>query len=188
MSREKGNMITRFLKTELVKLKAYADSYADNGSGDGEDAIQDVLLNIFDLADFTVPFEELSAYIYRSVKNRLVDMARAKRRENLSMNSVISDNISLEDALADFRENVATESEKNDLRELLFDAVDSLSVQYRDIVIFTEFEGLSYKEVSVMSGIPVNTLLSRKKRALEKIRKYIINEKGENYVSFTFEE
>jgi len=34
----------------------------------------------------------------------------------------------------------------------------------------TEFEGRSYSEISKMTGIPPGTLLSRKSRAIDRIR------------------
>ena len=45
------------------------------------------------------------------------------------------------------------------------------------IVIETEFEGRSFRELADEWNIPIGTLLARKSRALQKIRKEL--EKGE---------
>lgn len=184
MSKEKENKISGFFKKEYHKLVKFAESYSVYGSGEGEDAVQDVMLNIFDLADFTVSIEELSSYVYRSIKNRLIDMKKSRNSNNISLNNS-KENTSLEELISDFREDITNEADKNELREILFQAIDSLTELDRDIVIMTEFESISFKELSELKSIPIGTLLSRKSRALEKIRKFILEEKGENYVSFS---
>ena len=50
-------------------------------------------------------------------------------------------------------------------------AIDELPETQRDIFIQTEFEGLPIKEISEKTGVPVNTLLSRKHYAVKYLRK-----------------
>ena len=59
-----------------------------------------------------------------------------------------------------------------DLERLL----DGLSDEERALIIATDIEGHTIAHLSKIWGIPVNTLLSRKSRALKKVRRQIQNE------------
>ena len=65
-----GDYFTR----EQKKLVNYVHRLIkDTSEMDAEDIVQDVMLNLFDTADITAPIENLSAYVYRSIYNRVVD-------------------------------------------------------------------------------------------------------------------
>ena len=53
------------------------------------------------------------------------------------------------------------EAESADLRE----AVERLPPEFREVVVLRELEGLSYKEVAAVLGIPLGTVMSRLTRA-----------------------
>lgn len=50
-------------------------------------------------------------------------------------------------------------------------AVESLPVEFREVLILREWEGLSYKEISAISNIPMGTVMSRLIRARERLHK-----------------
>ncbi|MCK5055631.1 MAG: sigma-70 family RNA polymerase sigma factor, partial [Candidatus Aminicenantes bacterium] len=133
---------------------------------------QDVMVNIFDRADLTIPIENLSAYIYRSLRNRIVDFFR-KKREEVSLDAKLSYNrdTSLAELIRDVRGDSAAIREREELQERLYEAIESLNEKDRAIVIATEFDEVSFRELSQEWGIPMGTLLARKSRALQKIKK-----------------
>ena len=51
----------------------------DAAERDGEDIVEDVIVNLFDKADITSPIDNLTAYVYRSLRNRIIDYLRKKR-------------------------------------------------------------------------------------------------------------
>jgi DNA-directed RNA polymerase specialized sigma24 family protein len=53
----------------------------------------------------------------------------------------------------------------------LVEALQDLPEGQRDTFIAHEFEGLSFREISDLTGESVNTLLSRKHAAVESLRK-----------------
>ena len=61
------------------------------------------------------------------------------------------------------------------MRQHLFQAIDSLNDQARAIIIETEFNGRSFRELADQWKIPIGTLLARKSRALKKIRELLID-------------
>ena len=62
-----------------------------------------------------------------------------------------------EDGLLDFQKNATVEA----VRE----AITALPVDFREVVVLRELEGLSYKEISEVSGVPLGTVMSRLARA-----------------------
>jgi RNA polymerase sigma factor (sigma-70 family) len=54
--------------------------------------------------------------------------------------------------------------EPTDGRELLQQALADLPAEFREAVVLREMEGLSYKEVAAVTGVPIGTLMSRLSR------------------------
>ena len=48
-------------------------------------------------------------------------------------------------------------------------AVEQLPVDFREVVVLRELEGLSYKEIAAVVGIPMGTVMSRLARARERL-------------------
>ncbi len=85
------NKIVSFVTNEREKLVGYVRRLIDDtAERDGEDIVQDIILNLFNRADFTVPIENLTAYIYQALRNRTIDYLRRKR-EILSLDEGWSD-------------------------------------------------------------------------------------------------
>jgi RNA polymerase sigma factor (sigma-70 family) len=45
--------------------------------------------------------------------------------------------------------------------EVVREAVAALPIEFREIVVLRELEGLAYKEISEVSGVPIGTVMSR---------------------------
>jgi RNA polymerase sigma-70 factor (ECF subfamily) len=49
-------------------------------------------------------------------------------------------------------------------------AVQELPTDFREVIILRELEGLSYKEIAAVAGIPIGTVMSRLARARERLQ------------------
>jgi len=155
------NKVADYFQTEYKKLVRYVRNRIDDAADrDAEDIVQDVVLNIFNKADISIPIENLTAYIYAALRNRIIDIFR-KRREVYSLEKVVQ--VSGHDPGKIF--------ENKELQAKIFQAFDSLNPDERDVLIAVEFEDRSFQELSQEWEVPLGTLLARKSRALEKIRK-----------------
>jgi RNA polymerase sigma-70 factor (ECF subfamily) len=61
-------------------------------------------------------------------------------------------------------------AQRNEERELLRQALDELPPDYREVIVLRELEGLSYKEIASIAGIPLGTVMSRLARARERLQ------------------
>jgi RNA polymerase sigma factor (sigma-70 family) len=153
--------VSEFFQREYFRLVRYVRRLIEDAADrDAEDIVQDVMLSIFDKADVTIPIENLAAYVYRSLRNKVIDIFRKKK-----------DVLSLSDVISDAGYDTEREVERKELMDFVFRAVDSLTEEQRAVLIATEFEGWSFRDLSEKWEIPIGTLLARKSRALQHIRK-----------------
>ena len=165
--------IAHFIMNERERMVRYIHRYIDDtDEWSGEDIVQDVMLNIFNRADFTIPIENLTAYVYQSIRNRIIDYLR-KRKDHISLDAenLNYDGLSLADILPDPRYKKDNVDLRIEIRQRFFQALEKLNDKERDLVISTELENRSFKEMAEVLGVPVGTLLARKSRAMKKIRK-----------------
>jgi RNA polymerase sigma-70 factor, ECF subfamily len=58
-------------------------------------------------------------------------------------------------------------------------AVDALASPYREAIVLRVLEGLSFREIAQVLGVPLQTAASRVRRALEQVRVHLSPEKPE---------
>ena len=57
---------------------------------------------------------------------------------------------------------------------LLRQAFAALPLAFREVMVLREVEGLSYKEIAAISGIPIGTVMSRLARARRHLQAYLV--------------
>ena len=132
---------------------------ADSADRDAEDVVQDVIEGLFERADETDPVTDISAYLYRSLRNRVIDLYRRPKRT-----------AELTGELADLRYEASDDLDREEAREELFAAIDELPPAQREVLVATELEGRSFKELAAEWNVPIGTLLARKSRAVASLR------------------
>ncbi len=50
------------------------------------------------------------------------------------------------------------------------DALMKMPVEYRELLVYRELEEMSYKEIALIAGIPIGTVMSRLARARERLK------------------
>lgn len=62
----------------------------------------------------------------------------------------------------------------------VYHALETLPVEFREVIVLREMEGLSYKEIAEVSEIPVGTVMSRLARARRRLQRCLSDgtEKG----------
>jgi len=72
------------------------------------------------------------------------------------------------DAVAE--QHPASALERDTAREALHRALDRLPRELREVIVLRELEGLSYKEIGDVTGVPMGTVMSRLSRARRRLQ------------------
>jgi RNA polymerase sigma factor (sigma-70 family) len=124
---------------------------------DAEDILQDVFSALVEANRLLVPIEHVTGWLFRVARNRIIDLFRARRPV------VSGERLELDDGPEE-------EYARGVLLEALEQAIGELPAEQRDVFIAHELEGHSFKEISAATGVGVNTLLSRKRYAVLRLR------------------
>jgi RNA polymerase sigma-70 factor (ECF subfamily) len=57
-------------------------------------------------------------------------------------------------------------------------AVEALALEFREVIVLREFEGLSYKEIADVVAVPIGTVMSRLSRARAQLQAALALEGG----------
>lgn len=131
---------------------------------DPEDLVSEVFQSLLDKSDLVGGIENLAAYVYRSLGNRVLDLRRRERR------TVAPGDLALEQ-MADPDPDPLRAFQSRQDRDRLTRALDGLKPKERAVWLATEVERQSFRDLSTLWGEPVGTLLSRKSRATAKLRR-----------------
>jgi len=72
------------------------------------------------------------------------------------------------DVVAEYHPAAALE--RDSARETLHGALDRLPPEFREVIVLRELEGLSYKEIGDVTGVPIGTVMSRLSRARRRLQ------------------
>lgn len=134
---------------------------------DAEDVVQEACLRAFKFVD-GFRGEDGRAWLLAIVRNTCYTSLRQNRRQGFTtsfepeLHDVPDENYNPEVlALRHLDLNLAREALRN------------LPLEFREIVVLREMEGLSYKEIGRISGLPAGTVMSRLARARRKLQAYL---------------
>lgn len=163
---------TEIFNENRARLMTFIRSRVDS-EADAADILQDVFMSLFMQEDISI-IEHVSAWLYRAAGNRIVDFGRKRREEPMPRleNRDGEDEFPLEMEL--YFPDKADSVEMDFIRALVWKelagALEELPAEQRLVFERTELDGLSFRELSRETGVPVNTLLSRKHYAVKRLR------------------
>ena len=130
---------------------------------DAEDVLQDAVIRAF---RFFSGFggENPRGWLLKVVRNTAYAFLRKNRERELDTE--------FDDKLHGDPETSGRSSETPEVslersaqRSLLNEAIAALPVEFREVFVLREMEGLSYKEIATVAQIPIGTVMSRLSRA-----------------------
>lgn len=141
-----------------------------------EELLQDVFLRVVRSKDRYQPSAKFTTWLYSIARNLAVDESRrAKFRQHKSLDAPQSrrDGGPSSPLVASLpAPQIATDeaAQAPALRKRLAAAVDALPADQREVFLLRQISGLSFREIADTIGIPENTVKSRMRYALEKLR------------------
>jgi RNA polymerase sigma factor (sigma-70 family) len=144
--------------------------------GDADDILQDTFYELVEAARLLQPIEQVSAWLFRVARNRIVDLFRKNStRRGVELTPAAGDEDETPTSLEDLLPSAESGPEAAFARRLLLEeldaALDELPEEQRSVFIAHELEDVSFKELAARTGVGVNTLLSRKHYAVLYLRR-----------------
>ncbi len=140
---------------------------------DAEDILQNIFYNLSKIDLVENPIEQISAWLYSVARHQIIDRDRKKKEERMPQFSMGSDDDILTD-IADILSDPGDTPEAAYMQQLILEelelALDELPEEQKTVFELTELQGIPFKEISESTGIPVNTLISRKRYAVLYLR------------------
>jgi RNA polymerase sigma-70 factor (ECF subfamily) len=141
-----------------------------------EDVTQEAFLRVVQRAADFKHEARFTTWLYTIARNLSIDHARKmKHRRHPSLDAPAGsdeDARPLSDVIADKRPEGELDraAEWNDMRRCIVDAVEALPEEQREVFLLREVANLAFKEIAEVTGIAENTVKSRMRYALERLR------------------
>jgi len=132
-----------------------------------------VFFQLIESARAMKPIEQLTSWLFRVARNKIIDLYRKKKPESLQKLSAGGEDDhthNLGDLLVDPADNPEAIYLSNLVLKELDLCLKKLPVQQREVFVLHELEGKSFKQIARLTGESVNTLLSRKRYAVLYLR------------------
>lgn len=169
----KGDEKSLDLLIEKYLKMIYSFVYKNVGSpADAEDITQEVFIRVWKNMKKFDQNKNFKPWIFQIAKNASIDFLRKKKTipfskfenekgQNLLVENIIASPINLIEKLSDQKTITA--------------AMQGLTEKDQKIIIFRHNEGMSFKEIAEMFQEPINTVKSRYRRVLLRLRSNIKN-------------
>jgi RNA polymerase sigma-70 factor (ECF subfamily) len=140
-----------------------------------EDLLQETWLKVVRGAQEYEPHARFTTWVYTVARNVCVDSARResyRKAESLDGPAGADDEgRALSEVLPDDGASPDRAAYNVRLRPMLSRALRALPEEQREVFILREYNGIAFKEIAVVTGVPENTVKSRMRYALEGLRK-----------------
>jgi RNA polymerase sigma factor (sigma-70 family) len=172
MALEEDRRIADVVERERARLFGFIRRRVAD-PGDAEDVLQDVLFALVEANRLLMPIEHVTGWLFRVARNRITDLFRKKRPEGLGDTAAADeedDMMRLDDLLPSPDAGPDAVYARSVLLRELELALLELPDEQRAVFVAHELEGRSFKDMAAATGTSVNTLLSRKRYAVLRLR------------------
>ncbi len=130
----------------------------------GEDLVQETFLRVFRYGRRYRPSARFRTFLYTLARHVWADYCRKQqRRERLGF-WLLADA-----AIRDEHPPTPSPRDRMDVRA----ALNALSPKLREVLVLSVYQGLRYREIAEVLGVPLGTVKSRMNLALENVRKML---------------
>src|SRR6266542_1508264 len=139
-----------------------------------EDLLQEAFMRLIKGADAYERQAKFTTWLYTIARNLCIDAARrGKHRKAASLDAPLGDDegsVSLLDLVPDGAAGVDRQAQSRELAVRMRAAIEALPDEQREIFLLREVADLQFNEIAAVVGCPENTVKSRMRYALEKLR------------------
>ncbi|NIT13710.1 MAG: sigma-70 family RNA polymerase sigma factor [Candidatus Dadabacteria bacterium] len=144
-----------------------------------EDLMQEIFIKVIEKRDTFNTERKFSAWLYTIANNRCIDYMRVEMSKQTSS---LDKEISAEQKGTSHLELIKSEgnnpeeySYNKQIKVFVDEGVRELKEEMKEVFLLREIEGLSLKEISDITGAPINTVKTRLRSAYLNLREHLIN-------------
>lgn len=144
---------------------------------EAEDILQDVFYQFVAGFEGIESLDRVTSWLYSVARNKIIDRYRRDaarpKRTDFEMISGKDDDapLTLQDILPDLDNSPEATLLREAIWDEITDALAELPADQREIFIQNEIEEKGFREIAEETGVSINTLLSRKRYAIQALRK-----------------
>jgi RNA polymerase sigma-70 factor (ECF subfamily) len=138
-----------------------------------DEIVQDAWASLHHARSRYRPDASFRTYLYQIARNRLFDLLRQHQHVLAAELGAGADGRDLFDVLADAAQDVISPDaalEGKQRADSLHSALAALPGEQREAVVLQQFSGMSVDEIAELSSVPVETVKSRLRYAMRKLR------------------
>jgi RNA polymerase sigma factor (sigma-70 family) len=172
-SGEQNRRVSEVFHRERRRLLNFIRQRVED-EGDAEDILQEVFYELTEAYRLMTPVEQVGAWLYRVARNRIIDRFRKRGRGGggeVRIDASEEDGLRLEDLLPSPDAGPEALYARSVLLEELDAALEELPEEQREVFVAHEIDGRSFKQLAEESGLSINTILSRKRYAVVRLRR-----------------
>ncbi|MEN7549586.1 sigma-70 family RNA polymerase sigma factor [Rapidithrix thailandica] len=144
---------------------------------DAKDLVQDTYLKSYRFISSFEKGTNAKAWLFRILKNSFINDYRKKSKQPAKIDYQEVETIyNSEDADHNITIDLRSETMQNRIGDEVTNALNSLAVDFRIVIILCDLEGFTYEEMAKILDIPIGTVRSRLHRARnllkDKLKKY----------------
>jgi RNA polymerase sigma-70 factor (ECF subfamily) len=151
------------IEASIPALRRYAWSLLRD-TDDADDLVQDCLVRALDRTAGDPAIAAVQPWLFTIMHNLFVSRWRTLRRRGATM---------LGDAAGNTEVPVPPEQDDALARRDLLAGLDRLTEDQRQVLLLVSVEGLEYREVAAILGVPVGTVMSRLSRARDSLHAHM---------------
>lgn len=177
MTLEQDQRIADVVKREQLRLRNFIRKRVADPS-DVDDILQDVFYKLVEANRLLMPINHVTGWLFRVARNRIIDLFRKTKTERFGESVAGEDEddvLHFEDLLPSPDAGPDAQYARKVLLEELELAIDELPAEQRDVFVTHELEGRSFEQIAAETGVSINTLLSRKRYAVLRLRRRLQN-------------
>jgi len=169
---DQDRRISEVIAREQSRLRSFTRRRVSDAA-DVEDLLQEVFFELVKANRLLMPIDFVTGWLFRVARNRITDLFRKKKEETFSEAALMDEDgeyLRMEDLLPSPDAGPDAVYMRNLLMDEMERALEELPPEQRDVFVAHEWEGRSFKELSMEIGVNVNTLLARKRYAVLRLR------------------
>jgi len=136
-----------------------------------KDCVQEVFLNLVDKRKVLLISEKTHLYLFKSLRNKIIEEARSHMRKKKIEESLVGDNLNSQWLNAE--ELIVSSEEENFQKKIITSAMEGLSEHEREAIFLKYSEDLSYDDIAIVLDIDIASVRTLMYRTLKKIKENI---------------